>query len=159
MDEIGLKGGLYDRAEQKETARMALKILTVFSTCFILLMALISAVNVFNTISTNIRLRRREFAILKSVGMGEKDFNRMMRCESLLYVTRSLVLGLALAFLFTFAIFRVVGWNLITGFYVPWYAVVIAVVLVVGIVFLTAARAAKQLRGKDLAQELKLENT
>ena len=159
MDETGLEGGIYDRAEQHETARMALKILVVFSSCFILLMALISAVNVYNTISTNIRLRRREFAILKSVGMGQRDFNKMMRCESLMYVTRSLVLGLALAFLFTYAIFKVVGWNLVTGFYVPWYAVIIAVVLVVGIVFLTAGRAVRQLKGRDLAEELKLENT
>ena len=159
LDESGSAGQVYDQAQQKETYRMFLKILTVFSTCFIVLMALISAVNVFNTISTNIRLRRREFAILKSVGMGEKDFTRMMRCESLLYVTRSLVLGLALAFLFTYAIFKVIGQNLVGAFYVPWHAIVIAVILVIAIVFFTASRAVGQLKGKDLAEELKLENT
>ena len=158
LEEKGITGGAYDRSAQQETARMALKILNVFLACFILLMALISIVNVYNTISTNIRLRRREFAMLRSVGMGDREFNRMMRCESLMYVSRSLVLGLGLAFLFTYAIFKVVGQNMVTSFYVPWYAVAIAVVLVVAIVFLTAGRAVRQLKGRDLAQELKIEN-
>ena len=74
-------------------------------------------------------------------------------------LARSLVLGLALAFLFTYAIFKVIGQNLVGAFYVPWHAIAVAVVLVIAIVFLTERRAVGQLEGKDLAEELKLENT
>ena len=159
LEDAGIIGDLYNEAAERENFRMALKILEVFSACFILLMALIAVVNVYNTISTNIRLRRREFAVLKSVGMGKRDFSRMMLCESLLYISRSLVLGLALAFLFTYAVYRVVGQSLTASFYVPWISVLIAVAGVILIVLLTAGRAAGRRKGETLADELKLENT
>ncbi len=46
---------------------------------------MIAVANVFNTISTNIKLRRRELAMLRSVGMSDRDFNKMMRFECVLY--------------------------------------------------------------------------
>lgn len=69
----------------------------MFSYGFIVLISLIAAANVFNTISTNISLRRREFAMLKSVGMTAKGFNHMMNFECLLYGSRALLLGLPLS--------------------------------------------------------------
>lgn len=66
-------------------------------TCAFLLPLLISIYrdsNVFNTISTNISLRRREFAMLKSVGMTQKGFRWMMNYECLLYGSKALLLGL-----------------------------------------------------------------
>lgn len=44
-------------------------IMQVFLYGFITLMALISVANIFNTVSTSIDLRRKEFAMLKSVGV------------------------------------------------------------------------------------------
>ena len=41
--------------------------------------------NVFNTITTNMSLRSKEFAVLKSIGMTEKQFKKMINYESLLY--------------------------------------------------------------------------
>ena len=159
LDDQGQYGYIRNQAAHNESFRMALKILRVFSYCFILLMALISAANVYNTISTNIRLRRREFAVLKSVGMGNRDFSRMMRCECLLYISRSLVLGLTLAFAFTYAIYVVVGQSLTSAFYVPWISVAAACAGVVLIVFLTAGRAAGELNRRELAEELRREIT
>jgi putative ABC transport system permease protein len=69
---------LYDYAEGAEEDRTLILIINVFSYGFIVLISLIAAANVFNTISTNINLRRREFAMLKSVGMSQKEMNKMM---------------------------------------------------------------------------------
>lgn len=76
---------LYNVASQQESERALVGIVNIFSYGFIILISLIALANVFNTISTNISLRRREFAMLKSVGMTQRGFNRMMNYECILY--------------------------------------------------------------------------
>ena len=85
---------LTDIARLAEANRNIITIIKVFAYGFIVLISLIAAANVFNTISTNISLRRREFAMLKSVGMTQKGFHRMMNYECLLYGSKALLLGL-----------------------------------------------------------------
>lgn len=53
----------------------------VFAYGFSVLISMIAIANVFNTITTNIMLRRREFAMLKSIGLGERGFRKMMNYE------------------------------------------------------------------------------
>ena len=77
--------GFYDVYAVSENDRNMVTIVKVFAYGFITLISLISLANVFNTISTNLMLRRREFAMLKSVGMTRKGFRRMMDYECILY--------------------------------------------------------------------------
>ena len=60
-------------------------IIRIFAGGFITLITAICVANIFNTISTNIKLRRRELAMLRSVGMSDGDFNKMMLIECALY--------------------------------------------------------------------------
>ena len=65
---------------------------------FIALIVLISVSNVFNTISTNIILRQREFANLKSMGMTKKQMRKMLDYESVLYGTKVIIYGVITSF-------------------------------------------------------------
>lgn len=121
------KNNLYDYAESVEESRTLIMIINVFSYGFIVLISLIAAANVFNTISTNISLRRREFAMLKSVGMSNKEMNRMMNFECILYGSRALLYGLPVSVMITWFIYRVISEGFTTGFYLPWGAIAIAV--------------------------------
>jgi putative ABC transport system permease protein len=56
-----------------------------FVYCFIFIITVISAVNIFNTISTNLLLRRREFSTLKAIGMTEKQLKKSVMLEGTLY--------------------------------------------------------------------------
>ena len=94
---------LYEAAAQFQDATF---VVDVFTYVFVLLLFLIAAANVFNTISTNIKLRRRELAMLRSVGMAEGEFHRMLRFECLFYGGRTLLFGLPLATLFAWLIQR-----------------------------------------------------
>lgn len=84
---------LFNVSSSQETTRNVVLIINVFSYGFIILIALISVANVFNTISTGIHLRRREFAMLKSVGMTNRGFNGMMCYKCLLYGFKALLYG------------------------------------------------------------------
>ena len=149
---------LNDHAADKEMMRMMVRIVNVFAYGFIILISLIAAANVFNTISTNISLRRREFAMLKSIGLSEKGFMRMMNYECVIYGVKGLLLGLPASVLMTAAIWRIANTGVMTGFYIPWYSMAIAVGSVFAVVFATMLYAAGKVRKDNPIDALKNEN-
>lgn len=152
------KNYLYDYAESVEENRTLVLIINVFSYGFIALISLIAAANVFNTISTNISLRRREFAMLKSVGMSNKEMSRMMNFECLLYGSRALIYGLPVSIVITWLIYRVVSEGFSTGFYLPWGAIAIAVCSVFIVVFATMMYSMRKIKADNPLDALKNEN-
>lgn len=148
---------LYDQAEDQEVQNNTILIINVLSYGFIILIALIAVANVFNTISTNVGLRRREFAMLRSVGLTQKGFSRMMCYECLMYGTKSLAWGLPVSFLVVLWICSVIrsGWE--TSLIIPWHAVVIAVCSVFIVVFATMMYAMRRIRRENLIDALKTE--
>ncbi|MGI6151927.1 MAG: ABC transporter permease [Christensenellales bacterium] len=149
---------LIDFAEFSDTNRAMVTVINVFSYGFIVLISLIAAANVFNTISTNIGLRRREFAMLRSVGMTNREFSRMMHYECLMYGMKGLMYGLPVAVAVTWLIYRSVSEGYATGFFLPWHSVAIAVGSVFAVVFSTMVYSTRKLKGENTADALKNEN-
>ncbi len=149
---------LGDHAEQKELPRLVVTVVNVFSYGFIILISLIAVANVFNTISTNVSLRRREFAMMRSVGLSDRGIRRMLNYECLIYGFRSLVTGLPAAVLLCWIIYRVAKASTETGFYIPWHSVLIAVGSVFLVVFVTMLYAGGRIRKDDPIEALKNEN-
>ena len=149
---------LFDYAANVETNRNVVTIIRVFAYGFIVLISLIAAANVFNTISTNISLRRREFAMLKSVGMTQKGFRRMMNYECLLYGSKALLLGLPISCGITYLIYRAVTTAYETSFHLPWAAIGIAVLSVFLVVFATMMYAMSKVKKDNPIDALKNEN-
>lgn len=150
--------GFYDIAAQSEMNRNLITIIQVFAYGFVILISLISVTNVFNTISTNIGLRRREFAMLKSVGMTQKGFNKMMNFECLLYGVKALAIGLPVSFGVTYIIYRVINHGYGTEFYLPFKAVAIAIISVFLVVFVTMMYAMRKIKKDNPIDALKNEN-
>ncbi len=149
---------LFDQAREKESQRMIVTVVRVFSYGFIILISLIAMANVFNTVSTNVMLRRREFAMLKSIGLGERGFRRMMNYECVIYGCKGLLWGLPAAVALTYVIYRVTGGVIDRGFYIPWYSVAIAVGSVFAVVFATMLYATGVIRKDNPIDALRQEN-
>ena len=149
---------LQDIAEQEESERNIVTIIRVFSYGFIVLISLIAAANVFNTISTNISLRRREFAMLKSVGMTQKGFNKMMNFECLLYGSRALLFGLPVSCGITYLIYLSIMEGYETTFHLPWTAIGIAVLSVFLVVGATMMYSMSKVKKDNPIDALKNEN-
>lgn len=152
------KGYLADYAEGVEENRTLILIVNVFAYGFIILISLIAAANVFNTVSTNISLRRREFAMLKSVGMSGKEMSRMMNFECVLYGSRALLYGLPVSALITWFIYRAISNGFSVGFYLPWGAIAIAVLSVFAVVFATMMYSMRKIQADNPIDALKNEN-
>ena len=142
----------------KEVNESLLIIIQVFAYGFVILISLISVANVFNTISTNISLRRREFAMLKSVGMTQKGFNKMMNLECLLYGAKALAFGLPVSFGVTYLIYLAITQGYSTEFYLPLKAIAIAIISVFLVVFVTMMYAMRKIKKDNPIDALKNEN-
>ena len=121
------------------------------------MISLIAVANVFNTISTNIRLRRRELAMLRSVGMSDREFGRMMWFECLIYGWRTLCFGLPAALLVSWLI----HWWL-TGregvqaaFPIPWKGLGISILGVFIVIFVTELYAAGRIKRENIIEALR----
>jgi putative ABC transport system permease protein len=126
-------------------------IVNLFAVVFIAMISLIAVANVFNTISTNIKLRRREFAMLRSVGMSDRDFNKMMRFECALYGMRTMLWGLPLTGILSASIYK--GMKIGGGdihFVFPWKSMSISIVSVLFIVFITMLYAISKIKKENI---------
>lgn len=153
---LQLSGDYLDANSQMP--RSLAMVVRVFAYGFIVLISLIAAANVFNTISTNVNLRRREFAMLRSVGLSQKGFRQMLHYECLVYGLRGLLWGLPAAVLMTYVIWRIVSRVVVASFYIPWQAVVIAVGSVFLVVFASMAYASRKVQRANLAEDLRNES-
>ncbi|MDE6425270.1 MAG: ABC transporter permease [Ruminococcus sp.] len=149
---------LYDASAETEKEQNVVIIIRVFAYGFIILISLIACANVFNTITTNVNLRRREFAMLRSIGMTNKELRRMMNYECLMYGTKSLIFGLPVSFGMTFLIHVALHSGIENDFFIPWDAVAVAVFSVFAVVFATMLYSVSKIKSDNLIETLKNEN-
>lgn len=149
---------LTDWTANAEDNRNTVTVIRVFAYGFIVLISLIAAANVFNTISTNISLRRREFAMLKSVGMTGKGFRKMMNFECLLYGSKALLYGLPVSVGVTYLIHLAVSAGYTMGFRLPWAAMGIAILSVFAVVFITMMYSMGKIKNDNPMEALRSEN-
>ncbi len=132
--------------------------LGVFVYGFIILISLICIANIFNTVSTNIALRRREFAMMRSVGMTPGGFNRMIRFESVFYGLKALLFGLPISVAISYLLYKTQQGVLISGFTLPWQSYGFAVLMLLVIVFSTMLYSTHRIKKENIIDALKDEN-
>ncbi len=154
--EAGLPtGNLYNAAKNLQAGRSIVTIISIFSYGFIVLISLISIANVFNTISTNINLRRIEFAMLKSVGMTDRSFNRMLSYECIFYGLKALFFGLPVSVLVTCLIYVSVGLGVELPFRLPTGSLVVSIISVFIVVFSSMIYSMKRIRHENIMDAIK----
>ena len=145
-----------DLDEQAESSRLTAQTIQVFILCFTVIMALIAVANVFNTLTNSIILRMREFAVLKSVGMGDRAFARMLVCECASYALRGLVIGLVLAIAVAWLLYQALGIAFEgVGFSLPWAYIGAAVALVLVVLAISVAFALRKSHAANVVEALR----
>lgn len=156
--DTGLKDDIYDYDEQNESEKSMILIISIFLYGFIAVISVIGITNVFNTITTNMALRNREFAILKSMGMTQKEFRKMIHFESLLYGTKALLFGLPVGVLLSYSIYKVTTNMYETPYQFPWMPIVISIVFVFAIIFLSMHYSVKKTESQNTIETIRKEN-
>lgn len=148
----------YSWYEQNKENKDMMFIVEIFIYGFISLMTIVCAANIFNTTSTDITLRRREFATLRSVGMTKKAFNRMIMYESCFYGMKALLYGLPASIL----IILFIWYNFTDAFLgmkvIPWTGIIIAVAAVFIVAGSSMLYASAKIKKANIIDGLKDEN-
>lgn len=146
---------IYEARQQEE---QMVVLISVFTYGFIALITLISIANILNTISTGIQLRRREFAMLRSMGMTKQGFNRMINYESIFYGMKSLLYGLPISGVVMYLIHRSMMNSMDYKFEVPWISIIIAIVSVFVIVSISMIYSGSKVKKGSIVDAIKQEN-
>lgn len=149
---------LFNQHKEMQTMNNLILIIKVFAYGFITLMALITTANVFNTITTNINLRRREFAMLKSVGMTSLGFKKMLNYECIFYGLKALLYGIPSSIFVTYLIYLTFKHGVETSFYLPVNNILISILTVFFIVFISMMYSMRKVKNENILDALKKEN-
>lgn len=158
-DDGGYYGDMvHNVAQERRIMNNLMLLISIFLYGFIVVITLIGVTNIFNTITTNVMLRSKEFAMLKSVGMTEKEFNNMIRLESALYSLKSLLIGLPIGILISFIIYKALANSIDFGYVFPWQAVLVAIAAVVLLVSIIMNYSVKQVSKQNIIETIRNDN-
>lgn len=125
---------------------------------FITLVTLIGITSVINTINTNINLRRKEFAMLRSIGLSPRGFNKLLFFESLFFGLKSLMYGIPVSLAINFLISLSIGNMFDTGLIINWSSLLISIIAVFAVVLLSMNYASKKIKKENILEALREEN-
>lgn len=145
--------------ESMKQANNMILVIKILMYGFIGLVTLIGITSVFNTISTSMALRKREFAILRSIGLTRKGFNKILFFESLFFGLKSLIyaipVSLGVTIIIHYALADIMSINSIV---IPWKAITISIVSVFVIVLLTMMYSTSKIKKHNIIEQIREEN-
>jgi len=130
----------------------------IFLYGFIIVISLIGITNIFNTITTNMELRKQEFAMLKSVGMTTKEFNRMIRLESLFMGIKSLFFGIPIGVALSYVIYHFLSEESGIPYKLPIVAIIISIVVVFILISLIMKYSMSKINKQNTIETIRNEN-
>lgn len=146
----------------KEAMRQANNLILVVKILmygFISLVTLIGVTSVFNTISTSMALRKREFAVLRSIGLTNRGFNKILFFESLFFGMKSLIFAIPVSIGITVLIhYALADMVSISTIIIPWKYIIISIVSVFVIVLLTMLYSTSKIKKHNIIEQIREEN-
>lgn len=133
-------------------------VIAIFLYGFITVISLIGVTNIFNTITTNMNLRSKEFANLKSIGMTTKEFNRMIRLESIFYGTKSLLIGIPIGLGLSYLMFKAFGESVDFGFIFPVSGILISIIAVFSLIISIMKYSLNKINKQNIIETIRKDN-
>ncbi len=133
-------------------------VISIFLYGFITVISLIGITNIFNTITTNMNLRSKEFAMLKSIGMTKKEFNRMIRLESIFYGFKSLMIGIPLGVIGSYLIYLSTRSGIEMTYELPIKAILLAILFVSIMIGLIMKYSLSKMNKQNIIETIRNDN-
>lgn len=144
--------------ESSEQMNSLYTIVAIFLYGFITVIAIIGLTNIFNTITTNVALRRGEFACLRSIGMTTKEFNKMIFLESFFYCMKALIIGIPIGIILSLIIHRAFIGEMTLIYHLPLKGIIISIIIVFILIFSLMKYSVKKVNSKNILDAIRDEN-
>jgi len=124
---------------------------------FIGLIVLISTVNIINTVTINLLVKKREYATFKAIGMTKGQFKKLVLLEGALFGIIACIIGLPLSFLLTY--FGIIKNNPLgsIGYTVALWPYIVGGIGIISITLLAALFPLRKLNDMNIVEALRIE--
>lgn len=157
-NELGYTTRVFKIDDYVKVMNIGIIIATIFVYSFVILLLLIGFTNVISTISTNVQIRFKEFAVLQSVGMTLEGLLRMINLESIMISIKSLIIGLPVGLILTYLVNLPIRKIFPIPYKIPWLAIVISIVLVFFITAIIMGLSIKKIKKKNIIEMIRSGN-
>ena len=147
-----------DSIDEAQKLEQTINVMKIFVYGFIVVISLVSVTNIINTISTNINLRKREFAIIKSIGVTPQGFKKMIYMESILYGILSLLYGIPIGICMNVLMNRILEGMITVQTLIPYKAILICVVAIFIITFIASYIPLKKISKENIIDNIRQES-
>jgi len=156
--ELGYSTRVYRTDDYAKVMNIAIMIATVFLYSFVIMLTVIGMMNVISTISANVQMRAREFAVLQSIGMTRKDLEKMLNLESLICVGKALIYGLPIGLILILLLNYTMIQIMPIGFSIPWLAMVVVFLAVFLIIWGTIHASVRKMKNQNIIETILASN-
>ncbi len=124
---------------------------------FVILLMFIGFASVISTMIINIRIRSREFDVLRSVGMTGKSLRKMVYCESLFCLLKAILPGLTFGLLIPWGVNLAIRRAFPILFHIPWRNIIFGILLVtVTVMCITYVEMGRE-RDRNIIAEIRMD--
>lgn len=148
----------FNRAKSVREENAFVLVISIFLYGFIGVITLIGITNIFNTITTNMNLRKKEFAMLKSVGMTKKEFNRMIRLESIFYGVKSLVISIPIGIILSYGIYNIFKNSMEMEYILPYKAIGVSIIFVAVVIGIIMRYSISKINKQNIIETIRNDN-
>ncbi|MCC0784637.1 ABC transporter permease [Clostridioides sp. ES-S-0108-01] len=148
----------HDESAGGEEEKQNLKVIKIFVYGFIAVISLVSVTNILNTVSTSINLRKRELAIIQSIGVTPKGFRKMIYLESFIYGILSLLFGIPISIGITLIMNKLISGVIEFSAVIPWTAIAICIISIFIITFIAAYIPMSKLNKENIIDNIRRES-
>ncbi|MCC0630074.1 MULTISPECIES: ABC transporter permease [unclassified Clostridioides] len=148
----------HDESAGGEEEKQNLKVIKIFVYGFIAVISLVSVTNILNTVSTSINLRKRELAIIQSIGVTPKGFRKMIYLESFIYGILSLLFGIPISIGITLIMNKLISGVIEFSPVIPWTAIAICIISIFIITFIAAYIPMSKLNKENIIDNIRRES-
>lgn len=153
--ELGFSTRVYRMHDYIKVMNIAIMIASVFLYSFVILLATIGMINVVSTMSTNIKMREHEFAILQSIGMTSEDLKKMLHVESALCAGKALIFGLPIGIGIILVMESAIRMMFPIAIYIPWKSILLLIVMVFLLIWVIIQLTASKLKKQNIIETVR----
>ena len=147
-----------NREQAKREEQSLYLVIQIFLYGFMTVISLIGITNIFNTITTSMELRSMEFAMLDSIGMTKREFNRMIGLESAFYGGFALIIGLLIGNVLCLIFYHILSGEMSLKFHPPVMGMLMAAAAVILLLYGIMKYSIAQIRKKNIIETIRQEN-
>ncbi|MBW9145192.1 ABC transporter permease [Clostridium sp. CM027] len=147
---------IWSLLEEKNNDKLIQKAVSIGIFSVAIMFGIIGIINAFSTISNNLRLRKREFAMLRAVGLTPKGLNKMLMIEGLFFALTPIIVSIPIVLFICWYMLRLtlITWSEFISVF-PVVPILAYAVIIIASIFLAYGISSTGVKKSNVIESIK----